>query len=244
MAAYIAHCESFDNSEITYCGIHASFALRNVRAMEGNNLKQVRKRRGLKQPDVAERLGVSVPQISRWEAGIDNIPSSRLSKMAEAYECSIAEMFGETQPLGPRLYIKGEVAAGVWKEAWEVDPDDWEAFTGRADIAASVRERFGLRIVGQSMNEVYPEGSIIECVAYDHEEPIPTGKRVVVVQRDFHGSVESTVKELHRDEQGIEWLVPRSTNPAFQTPLRADQPGEGIEEVAIVAIVVASIRPE
>jgi transcriptional regulator with XRE-family HTH domain len=215
-------------------------------AMAGNNLQAIRKRAGLTQGDIADRLGVSVPQISRWERGGDNIPSSRLSALAEAYGTSIGEIFGdaEYQALGPRLFVKGSVAAGVFKEAWEVDPDEWEVFTGRADIAAPPQSRFGLRVIGDSMNEIYPEGTILECAQYNHEEPIPSGKRVVVIRHRGDGTLEATVKELVREADGTEWLVPRSHNPAHQA-FRGDQPDSpDITKVEIIAVVVAATTLE
>jgi SOS-response transcriptional repressor LexA len=127
--------------------------------------------------------------------------------------------------LGPRLFVKGEVAAGLWKEAWEVPEDEWAMFTGRADVRAPLQKRFGLRVIGESMNEVYPPGTIIECVQYEQDEPIESGRRVVVLRTKLDGTVEATVKELVRSPEGIEWLVPRSTNPAYQA-FRGDQPRE------------------
>lgn len=211
-----------------------------------NNLKAIRKRAGLTQPDIADRLGVSVPQISRWESGNDNIPSGRLPAIAEAYETTIGEIFEELRPadLGPRLFAKGSVAAGVFKEAWEVDPDDWEMFIGRADIRAPLRERFGLVTVGNSMSEVYPEGTLLECLYYHGDREIPSGKRVIVIRTRIDGAVEATVKELVRGDDGIEWLVPRSSDPSFKA-FRGDRPDDPeIARVEIIATVVASTRIE
>jgi phage repressor protein C with HTH and peptisase S24 domain len=132
----------------------------------------------------------------------------------------------------------------VWKEAWEIPADEWEVFTGRADIAVPVQRRFGLRVVGDSMNAIYPPGTILECTQYTGEDVIPSGKRVIALRKRFDGTVEATVKELVRDNDGNEWLVPRSTNPAHQA-FRGNEPdAPDIVSVEIVGIVVASIRPE
>lgn len=246
MLASITQYESYCKPSFTHGGIDAFFASRKMFAMAANNLQAIRKRAGLTQSDVADVLGVSVPQVSRWERGGDNIPSGRLPALAEAYGASIGEIFedAEYQALGPRLFVKGAVAAGVFKEAWEVDPDEWEVFTGRADIAAPVQRRFGLRVVGDSMDVLYPPGTILECVKYEHDEPVPSGKRVIALRHRGDGTVEATVKELIRDNDGIEWLVPRSTNPSFQA-FRGDQPdSQDIMKVEIVALVVGSYRPE
>lgn len=211
-------------------------------------LREFRDRLGLGQEEMADRVGVSVSQISRWEAGGSNIPSERLPELARAYECRIADIFEEDdspfEPLGPKLYVKGAVAAGVWREAWEEPPDEWATFTGRADVNAPLRDRFGLRVEGDSMNEIYPPGTILDCVSLHANVELENGRRVVVQRQNAARDFEVTVKEYYRDEDGVEWLVPRSRNPAFQTPLRMDQQDPDIVEVRIIAVVVGSYRKE
>jgi hypothetical protein len=93
------------------------------------------------------------------------------------------------------------------------------------------------------MDMVYPPGSILECVRYSGQD-ITSGKRVIVQRVRDDDRVETTVKEYIVDAAGVPWLVPRSSNPALQAPIRADKPEPGIVTVEIFAIVVASIRPE
>lgn len=211
-------------------------------------LKEFRERMGLTLEQMADRMDVSVSQLSRWESGNNNIPSARLPALAEAYQCRISEIFGEVgdhfTSIGPTLFVKGSVQAGHFAEAWEIPEEEWERYAGRADISATLRERFGLRVVGDSMNAIYPPGTILDCVGYDGLEPIESGKRVIVQRERVGDGIETTVKEYIVDADGIEWLVPRSNNPAFQAPFRCDQPGPDIAEIRIIGIVVASIRPE
>lgn len=214
-------------------------------------LKQARARSGyLSAKSAAEAMGVPVPTYIQHENGVRGFPASRAQRYAKFFRVTPEWLLygsrNEAQPveLGPRLFVKGEVAAGVWKEAWEVREDDWEVFTGRADVRTPLKARFGLRVAGDSMNEVYPPGTILECVHFDGEAPVQSGKRVIVVRTKFDGTVEATVKELARDDEGVEWLVPRSSNPSFQA-FRGDQPDSpDITRIEIVGIVVASIRPE
>lgn len=211
-------------------------------------LREFREAKGWSQEDIADRAGVSVSQISRWEAGNSNIPSERLPLLAEAYECRIADIFEEDEspfePLGPKLYIKGPAQAGQWKAVWQTPQNEWKTFTGRPDITTPLRDRFGVRIVGESMNQVYPNGTTVECIAFYGGAEIENGRRVLVQRRRNGDEFEVTVKEYYRDEEGVEWLLPRSNNPSFQTPIRADQQEEGIDEVQIIGIVVGSYRPE
>ena len=58
----------------------------------GNNLFHARKRRGLSQEDVAQRLGVSRQTVSKWETG-ETVPDIRQSKkMAALYNISLDEL--------------------------------------------------------------------------------------------------------------------------------------------------------
>lgn len=196
-------------------------------------------------------MGVRPATYAQHENGIRGFPASKAERYGRFFRVAPEWLLygrqkadAETAELGPRLYIKGEVAAGIWKESWELEPDDWEVFTGRADVKAPLQRRFGLRVCGESMNEIYPIGSIVECVQYDGLEQIPTGRRVVVQRERIDGSLETTVKELVRTTDGIEWLRPRSTDPSF-LPFRGDKPDDpDIVRVEILAVVVGSYRPE
>jgi len=212
-----------------------------------NNLRALRKRAGLKQPEIADAMDVSIPQVSRWETGTDDIPGRRLSAMADAYHASVGEIYGPSElfePVGPTLFVKGEVAAGVWHEAYEWPQDDWQTFTGRADVTVDVDSRFGLRVVGESMNQLYPHGSLVECVKLLAGAELVSGKRVVVIREREDGDFEATVKEYIEDGEGVPWLWPRSNHPEFQAPWRADELQPGIVRIEVIAVVVASVRVE
>ncbi len=58
----------------------------------GNSLFQARKKRGLSQEDVAEKLGVSRQTVSKWETD-ETVPDIRQSKkMAMLYNVSLDEL--------------------------------------------------------------------------------------------------------------------------------------------------------
>lgn len=196
------------------------------------------------QAALAEKLGVEQPTVQRWEAGKREPDFEQLFALADALDVTPGTLLDPAiaTPLGPRLYVKGEVAAGVWKDAYENPEDEWESFFGRPDVTADIEHRFGLRIVGDSMDRDYPHGTIVECVSvFGTAEPVP-GKKVVVVRTNLDGECEATVKEL-AEVDGELWLVPKSSNPAHRSfKLGEDEPG--IVETRIAAVVVSSIRPE
>lgn len=197
----------------------------------------------LRSKQVSDVLGIPSSRVAEMRRGRRRIQPQEMSVVAKMLGI---DNDGALLPSGPTLFIKGNVQAGYFAEAWEMPEDEWERYTGRADVSAPVSRRFGLRVVGDSMNEVYPPGTILDCIAFDpfNDGPIQNGKRVIVRRKQFNDGVETTVKEYLRDDDGIEWLVPRSRNPAFQAPFRCDQPGDGIEHIEIIGIVVASIQPE
>ena len=209
-----------------------------------DELAALRKRRGLSQAKLAEMVGVEQPTIQRWEKGKRDPDLDNLKSLATALGVTPGSLLDGTASaaIGPRLWIKGEIAAGVWKDAIELPEDEWQTFTGRADVAADMEHRYGLKIIGDSMDLLYPHGTIIECVStFGRAEPSP-GKRVVVVRKDDNQQYEATVKELV-EQDGALWAIPRSTNPVHQA-INLSGPQPGIVETRIAAIVVASIRPE
>jgi len=208
------------------------------------NLAEHRKARHLSQAKLAEMIGVEQPTVQRWESGKRTPDLGQLGDLADALGIDPGALFKlpDRVPLGPRLYIKGEVGAGLWQEAYELPQDEWKEFTGRADVTASIDHRFGLRVVGESMNEIYPHGTIVECVSVFGPAEITPGKRVVVLRQRDDLEYEATVKELV-EEAGRLWARPRSSNPTFTAfPLDENEPG--IIETRIIAVVVSSVRPE
>lgn len=213
-------------------------------------LKQARIKAGYDSAKgAAEAMGVRVPTYIQHENGTRGFPAGRAGRYARFFRVKPEWLlYGKASndtvvELGPRLYVVGEVAAGVFKEVWRRDESQWEGFTGQPFVDAPVKNRFGLIVAGDSMNLLYPEGTILECVDYFGDYVIPSGKRVIVQRTKRDGTLEATVKELVRGDDGVEWLVPRSSNPQHQA-FRGDQPGEGISRVEIIAVVVASIRAE
>lgn len=89
----------------------------------GNNLFHARKRRGLSQEDVAQRLGVSRQTVSKWETG-ETVPDIRQSKkMAALYNISLDELIDfdldirEIQETIERTSRETEAKIG-WSRAW------------------------------------------------------------------------------------------------------------------------------
>jgi transcriptional regulator with XRE-family HTH domain len=203
-------------------------------------ITRLRKKQKLTQARLAEMVGVEQPTIQRWETGKREPDLEALGQLAEALGVEPGAFFADdvTAPLGPTLYVKGEVQAGHWVEAYEWPPEEWRTFNGRAGVRAKLEHRFGLRVVGDSMNLRYPDGSIVECISlFGHAEALP-GRRVVVVRKREDLKYEATVKKLV-EQDGEMWLVPESSNPAHQQ-IKLGDPEPGILETRIAAVVVSA----
>lgn len=142
--------------------------------------------------------------------------------------------------------VIGSVAAGVWKEATEWPQSDrFEIVVGPSPIPNA--KRFGLRLDGYSMDQVFPPGTLLDCLSiFDVNVEPETGDIVIVERIREDGKHELTVKEYQRDDDGRAWLLPRSSKPEFQAPIEVGQPDEkhdGNDSVRIIAYVIGSYQP-
>lgn len=141
-----------------------------------DKLAEIWAKRGLTQAQLAEKIDVAQATVQRWEKGKREPDFAQLHSLASALGMTAGELLeGDVaSPVGPRLFVKGVVAAGLWQQAVESPEDEWETFYGRSDVTADIQHRFGLRVVGDSMDEVYPPGTIVECVSlFGRAEAVP-----------------------------------------------------------------------
>lgn len=208
-------------------------------------LRVIMERKGIRPTTLSSKVGDSPTLVKDLLEKTKDAKLSTIYKLAEALGVAPTDLLEgdlDSIPVGPRLFVKGEVAAGQWCDAVEWPEPDWQPMIGSPELGSSVDHRFFLKVKGGSMNLIYPEGSYIECISVFGRAEVRPGKRVVVMRRRDDQLVEATVKELVEIDGSL-WLVPRSTNPDHQA-YRMDAPGDGIEEVMISAVVVSSVRPE
>ena len=87
-----------------------------------NNIAQLRKSKGLTQLELAERLNYSDKAVSKWERG-EGLPDVLvLSKMAEIFDVTLAELVdGKTKkPLSPANNTRALIAAAASLLVWVV----------------------------------------------------------------------------------------------------------------------------
>ena len=57
-----------------------------------NNVKRLRQAAGMTQADLAARLGLTTPSITKWEKGQSNPDLLNVFRLAEIFECSVNEI--------------------------------------------------------------------------------------------------------------------------------------------------------
>lgn len=139
--------------------------------------------------------------------------------------------------------VRGDLSAGMWREA--IEWDITEQFGMELPVPSRwAGKAYGLRIIGRSMNEKWPDSTIVLCVPFmDYGFELESGEDYVVVhRRNAIGLVEATAKryELHGNEI---WLCPESTDQSYQPVkiprvLDDDAPQAGVDDIYIHAVIL------
>lgn len=209
------------------------------------------------QRGLAQALGLAPARVSEIIQGTRRLQVEELDRVAtylewprarvEAYYAAGGELVANSLDAGQigSLMVVGVVQAGVWREALEWAPEDWRPAPIAPDSRFPRQRQFGLEVRGPSMNEEYPEGSVVICVRLFELGRDPVHGEHVICQRRSSEGVETTIKELRRGDDGSFWLWPRSSDPNFQAPWHLAPPrqDDDNDDVRIVALVVGSYKP-
>lgn len=211
-------------------------------------IKQLRTSLGLRQVEFAERVDVDQSIVSKWERGLQEPNAERTVRLAELAGQTVGEWLGlrpmTSRDAHTRTYkIVGELRAGDWKEAIEFAPDEQHDVAipmapGMPDIPLQ-----GYIVRGNSMNQIYPDGTLVFVAATIANRIQPrSGQKVLVQRRNADGLYEATLKELVIEQDGTPWLWPRSTAPEHQAPIAWRS--TDTEEVTVTGVVMASFIME
>lgn len=174
-----------------------------------DKLKQLRKDRGLKQEDVAFKLNMSTSAYGYYEQGKTTPPLYNLKKLASLYDISISELTGEkndtVEMLGQAVtmnkypYIDDYVSAGspVTIEGMKDVPNIYVPDELLGSYAGSKR-LFFLKVNGESMNKIIPNGSTIGVISYNSINDIKNGDIVVYATEDHSFAVKYFYKEKNK----------------------------------------------
>ena len=206
--------------------------------------------RGLSRRALSLNAGLSEGAVKAILNGHSKHPRyDTLEKLAIVLGCTVSDLIEDERGIDEAtstpltvVAVSGHVQAGSWVEALEWPHGDWFEIAVPPDRRYPGVSRFGLLVRGPSMDLVYPDSTILICVALaDLGRTAKSGERIICQRRRGRGEFEITVKEyVVRDDN--HWLVPHSTDPRYQSPTALD-PGNA-EDISLVALVIGSYRPE
>jgi transcriptional regulator with XRE-family HTH domain len=90
----------------------------------GENLKRIRKARKLSQAVVAERLGVEVPSVSRWETGTNRPSQQHLSQLCAIYGVTEEDLLKIPEQSEMKSEVTEEIRSMVRKIMKEEQSED------------------------------------------------------------------------------------------------------------------------
>ena len=212
-------------------------------------LKKFMKDRNLRPKRWAAAAGVKPNSIYNFTNGHSmSMDDETYEKLAAAIDVTAATLMGgsDYSPAVGQAIVIGRVQAGNWQKA--------VTFIDEADTSivpcvlpphiASKGTRapvFGLSVKGDSMDKVFPEGSVLICLPlYEMSGKIKDGDYVVVHRIDPDGLYEATCKQ-YRLVDGEMWLAPRSNNPSHM-PINGKNTDNGVQ-VEVVAVVGGFYAP-
>lgn len=221
-------------------------------SLMADRLRDARRRAGYETAvAAAEAYGWKASGYRHHENGTRPFDVDAARRYARAFRVDPAWLLGLATLQAPahipqenEVEVIGSVAAGVWREETEWEPEQrYTIAVGPSPFPGS--RRYGLKVEGLSMDLQFPPGTILDCVGIFGLGLEPeNGDHVIVERRRADGRREITVKKYHVDEEGRKWLLPESTRPEFQGPIEVDVPGSGDEdEVRVVAYVIGSYQP-
>lgn len=183
----------------------------------GDKIRMLRKRKGLTQTELGEKLGVKTNAVSKCECGrVEDIPMSKVKAMSVLFDVTPSFLIDDEQlpsnatPLDVhsfhRIPILGRIAAGLPLYAEQ----NIEGYT-LTDLNGGA-EYFALRVKGDSMNAArIQEGDVL---IVRRQEEVENGEVAVVMV----GEDDATVKRFYSAGNTVT-LMPQSTNPQHQAQM-------------------------
>jgi repressor LexA len=167
-----------------------------------DNLRALRKQKGLSQQDLAAQFDYkSFTTIQKWEDGTSFPPSETLRRLADFFRVSMDQLMGETQEDAVSVPILGIVRGGPLRLAeQEVIGQEW---VDRSEARGG--EHFYLEVTGNSMigARIFPG----DLVYVKRQNQIENGQIGVVLVGD-----EATLKRVYFEGDR---MILRAENEAY-----------------------------
>lgn len=178
--------------------------------MLSEKLKYYRRLNGYTQETIAPKLKLTTSAYGSYEQGRNEPPYSKLKKLAEIYKISISELTGEpkdkievvgrSQNMHTYPYFDSYAAAGnpITIDGINNAPRIHVADELLGQYAGNEKLVF-LKVSGESMNKIIPDGSTIGILEYDSVHDLKDGDIVVYATKDE----EYAVKFFYRNGDKI-----------------------------------------
>lgn len=189
----------------------------------------------MSQEQLAQAVGKTRGAVAQWEAGDVHPRPATLAAIAKATNKSLSWL--QTGEEGGGLFVIGEVAAGVWKEAGAHYVPHRVPVAPDPNYPPEAQRLY--RVTGTSVNRIVGNGEFVHCVSVDAGISYESGD-LVIVRRMDHGMAEYTAKLAILD--GGRWILrPASDDDQWQQDIFLT--GGDSVEVEVTDLVIAKWTP-
>lgn len=182
------------------------------------NLKKIRERAGLTRAKVAQDLGLSINTYRNWEQGVNEPKNVKIaSTVADYFGVTLDELVGNVPakidlsdprgkvvPMTQKAPLYGTIAAGVPREMWTLESE----LPVPSELISKYPDSFFLRVEGNSMNKLIPDGSYALIVP---TENVQNGDTVAVNINGY----DATLKQWYKTNNSL-ILSPCSYDSEFE----------------------------
>lgn len=209
--------------------------------MEHNRIAELRRRAGITQRELADRLGITQQAVWYYENGRREIKSGMLIAMSEALGCTVSELLGLEPSEGvvlphvseiSKVPIVGRIAAGTPREAFAQSSDYCDTPSSLVEGRSGC---FWLVIAGNSMNRIFPDGAL---VLIDPSAEVRNGDVAAV----FVNGDDATIKRVCFEGDSVR-LHPESWDPEYKDRI-IDRSDPEAPEFRIIGRAVSYTAPE
>lgn len=202
-------------------------------------VSEARNKANMTQQEAADRLEMTLQGYQYYEYGKRDIKASLIRKMSDIFGVSAAYLLGLTNDdEQEREYLKtveiplyGSIAAGEPIEMIS----NYDTYPVPEDIHDRYPKAFLLKVAGESMNRVLPNG----CYALIN--PCDTVERPMKAYAVCVNGFDATIKRVKVLENGYE-LIPDSNDPTFR-PQIYDYNEPDTDPVTVIGQVVWYMVP-
>jgi repressor LexA len=201
-----------------------------------NIVRELRKKKGIQQKELALTLGVSQPTISDWEANKKDPSGDRLKRLADYFGVDelvilgkgVVDLNSPTQQLDDFIALGRSVLPIIGDIACGEPILAEQNIEGYADLPEGVHADFALRCKGDSMTPTFLNGDL---VLIRRQPEVENGQIAAV---SIGG--EATLKHVYMRESGL-MLV--ADNPSYEPILAVP---ESDRQIIIHGLAVGYIR--